>query len=177
MYDKIHYKFKKKKMKKKKLIQTHATKLTPWNERMSWAELSFYLRPGLAMLLAGSQSAEKGQRLLPLLFLGTTGVLTPPRRAPSAAIDTDNWIVVVGVAKTAFLELSRVSPNMVLPPVPTFNEVKIIVLKVLIAVFYSGPIMYQLMYTCCLFSYYHLILCSVLLSPKNQIEELVKVHG
>lgn len=29
--------------------------------------------------------------------------LTPPRRAPSATIDTDNWIAVVGVAKTAFL--------------------------------------------------------------------------
>lgn len=66
---------------------------------------------------------------------------------------------------------------MVLPPVPTFNEMKIIVLKVLIAVFYSDPIMYQLIYTCCLFSYYHLILCSVLLSPNNQIEELVKVHS
>ena len=47
---------------------------------------------------------------------------------------------------------------MVLPPVPTFNEMEIIVLKVLIAVFYSGPIMYQLIYTCCLFGYYYLIL-------------------
>ena len=50
------------------------------------------------------------------------------------------------------------SPNMVLPLVPTFNEIKIIVLKVLIAVFYLGPIMYQLIYTRCLFSYYYLIL-------------------
>ena len=151
--------------------------LQSWHlEMKEWAELSFYLRPGSAVLLAGSQSAEEGQRLLPLLFLGTTGVLTPPRRAPSAAIDTDNWIVVLGVAKTAFWELSRVSPNMVLPPGPTFNEMKIIVLKVLIVIFYSGPIMYLLIYTCCLFSYYHLISCSVL-SPKNQIEELVKVHG
>ena len=50
------------------------------------------------------------------------------------------------------------SPNMVLPPVPTFNEIKIIVLKVLIAVFYLGPFMYQLIYTRCLFSYYYLIL-------------------
>ena len=47
---------------------------------------------------------------------------------------------------------------MVLPPVPTFNEIKIIVLKVLIAVFYLGPFMYQLIYTRCLFSYYYLIL-------------------